>query len=440
MRHFAKRNTAATCHVLCGCFLIAGVSQAASAQESSPILTLSQESAQSSQLFGKDALAAGYKAYDKRSFQTAERLFRKALTSPQNEAEARLMLGRTLTYLKRYEEAQKEVNKALSLGLTGDKQREAQLTLRFIEEAVAAKGDAPGDVDFFVGGLMKAEMVNGVARYTGDQAQDQGPNFDYDPVRQTDWRMRVGANIGATVPIGATGGKLTGEYMVGQTLHHEVSEADVGSHSARLHYYHPLGNAAVAEVQYNTLLYTIDDQELYSLTNQLSASTTFRQYRSSANGITLLGKVGINGGYSDYFEAEAFDGWFMSGLLSQQLRFRNPDDRVTVSYSGGRFFSDEERYRYLFHRALVTGQVSFNALGLLRGKLSYTHRDFDGYDTIHTTKSRFDNVYSAGAGYSYPVTTFADLELDYTYSNHDSNIARSDYETQVLSIGAKVNF
>ncbi len=404
-----------------------------------------------------DWMLLGNVQYMSGLYDEAAESYRKTSSDSELAPRGRLMLGRALINLEHYGEAFDVLLMAKeSGGLSAEEDRIANGALLYIDtyggidvaaEIRKRQPDLPpaeADKIWQVYGSLSGDYVTGIAR---DAALD--PRFV--PMREEDYRLAVTLGGGLQVPIEATGGTVGVGYDFLQYLYEEFDDLNLQVHRGSATYRQPLADQVSAGAGYDFSANLVDNElELLSVVHHVGTDVFFREAVYLSDGIALFGQVKGDLSFTNFSESEDLDSTTATGSLVQILQYGGPDDYLRVDYTGGVSSAGDDRYSYIVNRVGITGSVALGTLGVevdfiddpgaLSAGFAYANRDYQGLDSVETTKERTDNSFTFFGSYTVPIIEEVDFFLRYNFLQQNSNIARQDYSSHTASAGVRAAF
>lgn len=245
-----------------------------------------------------------------------------------------------------------------------------------------------------------------------------------------DFQFQTTAGVTYQRPIGEYG-TLTASYTYYQSLHPDLDEVDLTSHTPAVQYAVQLTDRITHATYYNYQYYFLSGSSFVSQ-HRIGGLTTFRVN----DRWDLAG--GTNFAVADFIDAPYLDSDNSAGTLEATRYFdADRNNYVKAGYGGGysdaalRGFAYQVNSGYLTFRFL-TGAEKRNEW---RTTGSYGRYDFIGLDPIQQTIFRADNLWNAGLFYGRRIGDNLQIFAQYSYLKSNSNVARQLYNSDLVSFG-----
>ncbi len=377
---------------------------------------------------GRQHFEQGVAAYNERDYKTAIEQFHEAIKrDPSLEADVHLYIGRIAIQNKRWGLAAEELLRAKKMGLSEERKREANIALAY----VLAYGEFPQrpvrkvekPLNFHL--TISEEWVDGLALpLTVSTA--------FVPIRSDDFRTKIAAGLDYRLPVGQKG-KLTTGYYFFQSLYADFNNLNFQSHTLSGRYNHEATKDVNLSANIGFTYNRLDGNDFMNLFN-ISPGVFFREKGS------FFGKVVYNYANLDYKLNPGQDSDIHTLSFTQYYFLPNKKDFIAAGYAYANTDATLKRWDFNLHRGFISGKHEFNPKNRVTGSLSYSSYDYQGFDTLETTKKRQDNIFSLNVRYTYEFRDMADIFVRYFYLNNDSNLARQDYDSNVIAAGIALDF
>lgn len=397
---------------------------------------------------GASMLELGIQAYQHKNYEQAQKYLEEAARKNKSIApEARLYLGRALIQQRQWTPALKEILKAKELGLSDRSQTIADASIAYIitygnvstvaekkEPSVAVRRETPVRKQPWQKAAQKPWSIylSGSAEYVDGIAPPLTATTALSPFRQDDFRTRLGLGGNYRFKVGKKG-SINAGYDFSQTLYSDFDEYNLQGHSFSGRYSRPLNKDISLSASYGFTHYTLDGDD-YLGTHRVGLSGFFHETGS------FYGRLNY-GFQNDEFDLNPGQDRDLHSInLTQYWFFPNKKDYLSGGYGYTNADATLSRWDYDSHRVFGGGKYDPMPKHTLTGLLSYTSYEYDGFDTLETTKIRDDDVISFKARWNYNFLDWMDVFLKYSVTDTDSNIIRQDYLGQVLSFGTTLTW
>lgn len=381
----------------------------------------------------------GVRAYESKNYPTAVDHFLQAKElDPSLAAEVHLYMGRLLIKAQRWDEAVGEILKAQELGLSPENEEVAKVVLAYIHaygdipivEAKAPPREArretpPEQKPWTLRFSLSEEYVDGIA-------PPLTPGNSLNPLRQDDFRTRINFGGDYRFDFGDKG-KLTTGYDFTQSLYADFDEYNLQGHTVGGRYSFQASPKVSLSLNYNFDYFTLDGDD-YLFSHRTGARAFFQEWES------FYGRIGYQFKNDEFELNPTQDRDVHSVDLTEYWFFNKNRDFISVGYTYGNADANLSRWSYDLHRVAATAKYDVLPRHRLTGLLAYSSYEYDGFDTLETTKIRDDDVLSFRARYTYELSDWADLFVQYAITDTDSNILRQDYLGEVVSLGTALTW
>jgi tetratricopeptide (TPR) repeat protein len=397
---------------------------------------------------------------------------RHAEALPQFEAAAQFdpqkaptyfYLGQSLYQLKRYSDALSPLQRSMELdpSLTPTVQYYRGLTLYAMEhdaqaqEAFEAVLEREPDTSLgrqaqrYLDALAQRASTQRLVQLEGTMSLEYDDNVILEPNAveisgQADGRLVMNV-LGRVLPVRTPLWNLGAEYALFQSLHFDLNDFDIQSHTGGLFTRLKLERATLyATVNYN---YTLLDNTRFSEAITLQPSALIKASD------TLFTLASVRYRTSNYFDitpegadpaVRDRDGWVVRAGLYQYVLFNNQRSSFRVGYHYEASRNDGTDWEYDSHEIDLAFQTAlgWNVTLLLEGvytRFDYLHvNSFDaGNDATLTaadTRKRNDDRLVGVVAVTRPFGRFLTLTASYAHTSNLSNISFFDYRRNIWTL------
>ena len=397
---------------------------------------------------------------------------RHAEALPQFEAAARFdpqkaptyfYLGQTLYELKQYGKALPHLQRAMELdpSLTPNAQyyrglalyaseQDAQAQEAF-ESVLQSQPDSPlaRQSQRYLEALAQRASAKRLGQFQGSVSFEYDDNVILEPNAvaisgQADGRMVISV-LGRLLPVRTPPWNLGVEYALFQSLHFDLTEFDIQSHTGGLFASLKLERVTLyAAANYN---YTLLDNTRFSEAVTLQPSAIIKESER------LFTVASVRYRLSNYFDdipasqapdVRERDGWAVRAGLYQYFLFNNQRSsfRVGYHYEGSR--NDGTDWEYDSHEVSLALQtlLGWDVTLVVEGiytRFDYLHvNSFDadplGVLTAADTRKRNDDRFIGIVALSRPLSRFFTLTASYVHTSNLSNVAFFDYRRNIWAL------
>ena len=253
-----------------------------------------------------------------------------------------------------------------------------------------------------------------------------------DPIREDDYCTKIAAGADYKYTLGEND-KLIAGYDFYQSLYSDFTHLDFQDHTFSGIYNHKTENNIRLTSSYGFSYYFLDsDHYMNSFVTSMSAFFPEKN--------NFYGKVGYICTISDNKLNPDKDISVHNFTFAQYWFIPDTKDFVSLGYVYENSTPELDRWDYDLHKIYMSGKHVFNDKNKMTGYLSYASYDYNGYDTLETTKKRQDDILSLVVKYSYTVNDWSEIYVRYSQSDHDSNITRQDYLGKSFSVGTAMTW
>lgn len=388
----------------------------------------------------------GIAQYNAKNYAMAGQSFKLAAQKDQSlSAEAHLYLGRSLIQQKKWMEGIKQIAKAKQLGLSRENEQVADVSLTFAllygdvstvpvkkQGEEAARRETPVRKTTQAPKKPWSLYLSASGEYVDGIAPPLTVATALSPPREDDFRALLGLGGQYRFNVGDKGTLVAG-YDFSQTLYSEFNEFNLQTHTFSGRYSRPLNKDISLSVNYGYTHYTLDGDDFLG-THLVALSGFFHETGP------FYGRVGYRFQNDEFDFNPSQDRDLHSINLIQYWFFPNTKDYLSGGYIYTNANATLSRWDFDSHRVFASGQYEPRPKHTLTVLLSYTSYNYDGFDTLETTKIRDTDIIGFRMQWTYEVLARREVFVKYSVTDVDSNIIRQDYLGQVFSLGTNITW
>lgn len=365
----------------------------------------------------------GVSAYKSKDYDQAIQLFNQVVDKDSKlSGKAHLYLARSFVQQKDWYKALIEVLKAKDSGLSEKDLRIAKITYAYIltyggeKIAKKAKKSKPWRLYF-----------SAIEEYARELPELITAANAFDPDRKDDFRTVLNVGGDYRFDLGSKA-SLTAGYGFSQSLHADFEEYDLQRHLFTTRTTYIVNRDLRLNFDYGYTFERLDNEDFQD-EHSTGINAFFRETGSLFSGVGWRYEDGDNE-FNSTQSAKMHTVYF-----NQYWYFPNMKDYLY----GGYLYSDSNaglaRWDYDLNQFYFGANYSLSEKDHLSGTLYFSFYDYEGKDTLETTKSRDDDLFGFNLKYSRDLTDWSNAFLQYSLNDSDSNITRQDYTGQVISVG-----
>ncbi len=372
-------------------------------------------------------------AFRAAKYQQALELFKTASQlEPSLKAEALLYRGIILAQQKQWRKAVTAIVKAKNAGLTTEGLREANMALLYVAaygDLIKYVDDEPGKSTGWFGPRDGTSPWSFKASIGGASVDglmvEPALTATNDPVMASDVRIELDGHVTYRHAL-KDNQKLAAGYDFSSDRYTDASEFNLMSHVLWGTYSRPVKRVRL-NVNGSVGIHTLDGN---AFLNRYSAraSAFFPEMQG------LYGKVQCSMAQSSYDANSALDKTDTSIALSQYWYILG--NRVVLSGSAimGMANADTNLWSNSNSSFVLGATHKLAKKHKARVFVSMASYDYDGLDTIETTKKRSDDIIAIDANYIYELNDATDVTVRFLNFDNSSNLSRQNYVSRSLIV------